>query len=135
MSKSIDDKCSTHQRNPEPGHHCKTCARIRLELRIVRKTVSALIAAGWYVTVDNGEEEEIRNSRSVRDVMAKVFLTDEDFIYVSKKPTPEGKPYDHFVRFIYGNGGWDVMNDYSVALEKVLKPVSEYAETQDLYAA
>jgi hypothetical protein len=133
MSKSIDDKCSTHQRNPEPGHRCETCARIRLELRIMRKTLQALIAAGFYITIDNGEEEEIRNSRKITEIMKVVFLTDEDFVYVSKKPTPEGQSYDHFVRFIYGNSGWDVINDYSVALESVMKPVNDYAENQDRF--
>ena len=134
MSKSIDDKCSTHQRNPEPGHLCETCARIRLEMRIMRKTIQALIAAGWFVTIDNGEAEEIRNNKSVTEIMKVVFLTDEDFVYVSKVPTPEGEPYDHFVRFIYGNDGWDVINDYSTALESVMKPVMDYAETQDRFA-
>lgn len=131
MAKSIDDKCSTHQRNPEVGHQCDTCSRIRLELRIVRKLVSSLTADGWYITVDNGDMEEIRNSRKVTDIMKVVFLTDEDFLYVSKKPTPEGEQYDAFVMLIYGNDGWDVISDYSVSLESAVKPVMDYAEAQD----
>lgn len=134
MTVSIDDKCSDHQRNPEPGHRCKTCARIRLELRIVRKTIQALIAAGWFITIDNGEDEEIRNSQDLKATMKVVFSTDEDFVYVSRKPTPKGKSYDHFVLFIYGNDGWDVINDYSVALEDTLKPVMDYAEASDRFA-
>jgi len=133
MSTNIDDKCSTHQSNPEPGHRCETCARIRLELRIMRKTVEALIAAGFFVTIDNGEDEEIRNSQDLEAIMKVVSLTDEDYVYVSKKPTPKGKPYDHFVRFIYGNDGWDVINDHSVALEEILKPVQDYAEKSDRF--
>lgn len=134
MMPNIDDKCSDHQRNPEPGHRCETCARIRLELRIMRKTVEALIAAGYFITIDNGESEDIRNSKDVNAIMKEVFATDEDFVYVSKKPTPEDARYDAFVRFIYGNDGWDVINDYSTSLEKIMKPVMDYAETCDRFA-
>jgi hypothetical protein len=32
------------------------------------------------------------------------------------------------VRFVYGNDGYDVINDYTVDLEDVLKSVNEYAD-------
>jgi hypothetical protein len=28
-----------------------------------------------------------------------------------------------------GNNGWDVISDYTVNLEKVLKPINEYADS------
>lgn len=35
----------------------------------------------------------------------------------------KGQHARSFVRFIYGNSGWDVVNDYGMSLEDVLKPV------------
>ena len=133
-----DDLCSTHQRTPAPGHKCQTCARLRLERKIMRRTVTDLIAAGYKVSLHNGECYEIINSVSVEDVMKVVMLTDEDYLYVSKEPvsteydeerdeTKITSGFDSFVRFVYGNSGWDVINDYGVSLDPVLEPVMEYA--------
>jgi hypothetical protein len=33
-----------------------------------------------------------------------------------------------WVRFVYGNDGWDVINDYSMALETIIEPITEEAE-------
>lgn len=134
-----DDLCSTHQKAPSPGHRCETCKRIRIEKKIMRRTVKDLIAAGFKVSIWNGECYEIVNSVKLNDIMKVTFLTDEDIVYVHDGDAPvhydadrdvtHAGPFDSFVRFIYGNSGWDVISDYGVSLENIIKPIMDYAET------
>jgi len=134
VSRRIDDQCSTHKRNPEPGHRCDTCHRIRIEMTIVRKTAGALIDAGYFVSVNDGDETTVMDSRMVSEIMAAVFTTDEDYFYARREATGKDRDYDSFVRFIYGNDGPDVINDYSTSLESVMRPVLDYCDTLDVYA-
>lgn len=144
MTTRQDDLCSTHQKAPTPGHRCETCARLRIERKVMRRTVTDLIAAGYKVSIDNGEYYEIVNSVSVNDIMEKVMLTDEDYVYASKEDAPveydeerdvtHAGPFDVFVRFIYGNSGTDVINDYSTSLSAIIDPICDWAEGLDTYA-
>ena len=134
-----DDLCSTHQKAPSPGHRCETCKRIRIEKKVMRRCLTDLIAAGYKVSIYSGECYEIVNSVKVNAIMPLTFLTDEDVVYVSKEDAPvtydedrdvtRAGPFDSFVHFIYGNSGWDVINDYGTSLEDIMKPVMDYAET------
>ena len=47
--------------------------------------------------------------------MAAMFSTDEDYLYVHK-----GKEKAGWVRFIYGESGWDVICDYTTNLESLM---------------
>lgn len=126
---NIDSLCSQHQDQPEVGHRCATCARIRTELKIVRKTASTLIRAGYAISVHDGEEVVLKRSRKVTDIMGVVFTTDEDNFFVYPKDSEQAS----FVRFIYGNDGWDVINDYGTSLEAVMAPVNAYCDSLDVY--
>jgi len=130
----IDDLCSGHQRHPEPGHRCDICHRIRTEMKILRRTVSALIKEGYFVSLNDGEETTVMDSRKVTVILAAAFTTDEDYLYARKRATGLDRDYDAFVRFIYGNSGTDVVSDYSTSLEPVMRPVLDYAETLETYA-
>jgi hypothetical protein len=98
-------------------------ARIELEKRIARKVVRALLAAGYEITVNNGgDDDEIPYSSDFAQIIGAMFATDEECLRTCKD--------DHysFVRFVYGNDGWDVVNDYGTSLQDVMEPINEYCE-------
>jgi len=98
-------------------------ARIAAEKTIARRVVKDALAAGYTLSVDNGgDTPEIENSSSFKLVVAEMFATDEERLYFYKDSKPAG-----MVQFVYGNDGYDVMADYSVSLEDVLKGAKEVA--------
>lgn len=105
---------------------CHSSVRLRrlVELAIVRKVATDLIADGYLITVDDGDDEPVRNSKDLDAIIDAAFAVDEAYLRV-RKP---GMPVRSFVRLIYGNTGWDVVSDYGTDLEEVLKPSSEYAD-------
>lgn len=105
---------------------CDSSVRLRrlVELTIVRKLTTDLIAAGYLITVDDGEDEPVRGSKDVDAIMDAAFAVDEAYLRV-RKP---GMPVRSFVRLIFGNTGWDVISDYGTDLDEVLQPVNDYAD-------
>jgi hypothetical protein len=99
---------------------------LRAEREIREKTVDALLAAGYGLNLHNGgDAEELTYYTFDRaEILAAMNLTDEEWLLAKKLNGPSG-----WVRFVYGNDGWDVINDYSVNLEDVLAPVNEYADS------
>jgi hypothetical protein len=107
-------------------YHPAVVERGILEFNIVRRTAKVLLKAGYSVSVFDGEEICLKQSRKLGDIMAAVMSTDEDKFYCYI--TEGGEVKQRMVYFVYGNSGWDVINDYSVSLEAVLKPVNDYAD-------
>ena len=86
-----------------------------VESQIGRQCIADLLDAGYAVSVNDGEGLVLRNSRDPEAIFAAMGTTDEDCLMASR----DGKPFS-FVRFIYGNDGWDVINDYGTSLELAL---------------
>ena len=91
--------------------------RQRIEQEIARAAVVTLLDAGFSLGVNDGEEIVLHHSTDVKAILNALFNTDGDYLYVYdmkaldyslKDETP-----DYWVRFVYGNDGWDVMSDYS----------------------
>jgi hypothetical protein len=99
--------------------------RQMVEKKIYTKVIDALLEAGFGLSVDNGDnsggsdsdyEYEIHNSRNRKAILDAMSLTDEDRLYViGQGSVPFG-----WVYFVYGNDGWDVINAYTVNLEKYI---------------
>ena len=111
--------------------------RIRLEQRIVRKAVKALLAAGYALATEQGEHRfygPSRPSLKASEVLADCCETDEEYLGVFKAEQANGTTYHvqplGYVYFVYGNDGWDVISDYTTNLEPVLQPVLDYANAQ-----
>lgn len=101
--------------------------RIQLERRIVRRIVRGLLAAGYEITVNNGgDDNEIPYSRSFAQITAALFATDDEHLIVRK----DG--HGSFVYLVYGNSGWDVINDYGLSLEPVLASINEWTDKLSL---
>lgn len=97
--------------------------RIKMEQRIVKLTVKTLINAGYELSVFDGEEQTAWTGSDFKMLHDALMETDEDYLYTRK----DGK--ESFVRFVYGNDGWDVINDYGTSLEDVLSPVNTLTES------
>jgi hypothetical protein len=101
--------------------------RIAVERYIVDLTVDTLLKAGYLLAVDNGGDQlEVSPTHDAAKLKAGLMLADEETLLVRVKQPGTG--VRSFVRFIYGNDGWDVINDYGVSLEAMLKPVNDVCD-------
>jgi hypothetical protein len=104
---------------------CPTCRRIQIEQRIARLTVKTLLAAGYALRVDNGCDDELPTARftDATAALAAMGETDDERVFAFKSGEPAG-----WVYFVYGNDGWDVINDYTTNLDDALAPVLAYID-------
>ena len=96
-----------------------------IERAIVKRTIRDLLKAGYTLGVNDGEEIVLRNCADPKVIFEAMFSTDEDYLLVYKAGS---KKAFGWVRFIYGNDGWDVMADHTMNLEPDLKGASDYAD-------
>lgn len=130
----------------------KVAKRIRIETRIIKSAIAELLKAGYLLGVHNGEETTIKRSRDARAVLENLQTTDDDYLLVygpSAQPQRPGElctdaacpvrvdgiPHAHppivrigWVRFVYGNDGWDVICDYTTNLESALESTNALAD-------
>jgi Na+-transporting NADH:ubiquinone oxidoreductase subunit NqrF len=112
---------------------CKEVAkRQAVERRVCRKLITEAIKAGYTVTVHNGEEVVCRQSVKVLEILGEMFSVDEERLYFHD--AADGARVGCAV-LIYGNDGWDVINDYGAPsgskLELVFDAALEFAESLD----
>lgn len=96
--------------------------RMGIERRIARQAARDLIAAGYTVTVHDGETKTLKHSTNLRAIVGAMFTTDDDYLLAY-----DGTRCVGWVRFIYGNDGYDVINDYTTNLETVLTETHKLA--------
>lgn len=132
----IDDmnapRCNNHRDRADLPALCHTCQRIAVEQDIVTRTVDALLAAGYALQTDI--QEDPRPERPTKDraaILAEMMDVDDEFlgVYDQGESASLTKGLIGWVRFVYGNDGWDVISDYTTNLESVLAPINEYADT------
>lgn len=87
--------------------------RQRIERAIVRRVVRDLLAAGYTLDVDDGGDGVgLEDATSYKPVIDALMNTDEDFLKFKRRLV--GLEWQTgWVRFVYGNDGWDVICDYS----------------------
>ncbi len=100
----------------------------QLDRRVARRTIKTLLEAGYALGVNDGEETTLERCRTAKTVFDAMFSTDEDYLLVYKKNDAGRFHRCGWVRFIYGEYGWDVINDYTMNLDEVLKPVHAYTD-------
>jgi hypothetical protein len=101
--------------------------RINLERRIVRTIVNDALLAGFSLNVDNGGDSfELADASTDKALLLRtLFQTDEERIYVYN---PSNSACIGWIRLVYGNDGWDVVNDYTVNLEPIMRNADKLAE-------
>ena len=99
--------------------------RQKIERAVVSRAVSALLSAGYWLAVRQGDEDEQPATREKRDVMKLLGECDDDRIMVYTDFKLVGWLY-----LVYGNdNGETVITDYTTNLEPQLQAVNAYAET------
>jgi hypothetical protein len=95
-----------------------------VERKIATAVITAAIAAGYSITVDDGDDDVIVRSKDIEAILASMFSTGQDTLYMYQQDRCFG-----WVLFIYGWGGWDVINDYTTNLEPIMgeaKAISDH---------
>jgi hypothetical protein len=106
--------------------------RIAIERRIAKAVAKDLIAAGFQVTVNDGEEDVLERSTNVLAILGAMFSTDWDYLRVY---LPGKRPVQGYVHIVYGNDGYDVVSDYTTNLEDVLKASTALADKLETEAS
>lgn len=103
-----------------------------IEKRIFEHCVKELLESPrmFSLHLSDGEEIVVEDSRDAKEIVEAAFSTDGDDLYVTY--TSEGKKGRGYIRFIYGNSGWDVINDYSVWLEPHIEETLALAESLEM---
>lgn len=97
--------------------------RQEVEHKIAEALIKSALATGYTITVDNGEDESKVPLSDLSLVLADMFLTDEDRLYMWEDDERIG-----WVYFIYGNDGWDVISDYTTNLEPIMTEANKISE-------
>jgi len=93
-----------------------------VEREMVEAVIDDLLATGFKIAIDNGGDDyEVDFTSNRKKLVEGIMATDEERLYVSRN----GKNAVGWVYFIYGEDGWDVMNDYTVNLEPYFKKMKE----------
>jgi hypothetical protein len=97
--------------------------RQTIERRIIETIAKDMIAAGNSVSVHDGEEVTVSKSIDVNAVVNATMTVDEEHLIVHDNTgTRIGSIF-----LVYGNDGWDVVNDYSVSLKALLMNATKVA--------
>lgn len=113
--------------------------RQEIERKVIRLALQSLVDAGYFITVNNGEEDVIENRVNVDIIMREMFTTDEEELFVNlldasvplDGPAREPKArYKNFgwIKLVYGNDGYDVISDYTTNLERLLTDANELGD-------
>ena len=102
--------------------------RQELERRIAEAAIKQLLANGFSLGVFDGGETVLERSKDAKAVLKAMFTTDEDELIVSRDSEDQDFGW---VKFIYGNDGYDVIHDYTTNLEEYL---TEATALGDKYA-
>lgn len=131
-----EPRCYDHRDRQTQPAGCQTCQRIAVEQDIVTRTVDALLAAGYALTTDEGDHRfygPCAPSRDRATILSTLREVDDEHLGVFDSAEANVTPLIvqplGWVRFVYGNDGYDVISDYTTNLEEVLSPVNDYAES------
>lgn len=91
-----------------------------IESKIATQIVDDVLAAGYGITVQDGEEITVRNSSNREEILGALQTTAEDMLYI------HAGFRTHWVRLIWGND-IDVISDYS-GPDEVMIPLLESAQ-------
>lgn len=121
---TTNPRCSAHKDRQELPRGCAICNRIALEADIVTRTVDALLAKGYRLGLVDGDGARMDPTTDRAKLLVELMEVDDEWLTAFGNDSEAGG----WVRFVYGNDGYDVISDYTVNLEDALKPVNDYAD-------
>lgn len=96
--------------------------RNEVERQIIVALVESLLAAGYLVGVNDGEETVLEPCSDAERIFSVMSTTDEDYLL-----TRQGEK-NGWIRLIYGNGT-DVISDYTVNVpETIFEAANELSD-------
>lgn len=102
--------------------------RARIERRIARQAIADLLAAGYQVAVFEGGDIILGATSNVRSILEVMEGLEECYLFAMASDDAGKMKRAGWIRFISGNGGWDVINDYTTNLEPLLLRTNTLAE-------
>lgn len=102
--------------------------RKKLEKQMARLFIKTMLGHGFCISVQDGEEWVVTKSTDRKAILDAMMSTDMDRLRVWDK-NPEGT-WQHLGTslWVYGNDGWDVINDYHVSLEPYMTPITALSD-------
>ena len=97
--------------------------RMGIEQKIIRRAVTDILGKGYKISLYDGGEFTVKRSTDLNLILNATQTTDRDMLKVY-----EGDSLIGTIILIYGNDGHDVIADYSLSLEEVLKGASLLAD-------
>jgi hypothetical protein len=101
--------------------------RLRLEMEVVTQVIDSALHEGWSISVFDGEGWTVERSRDRAAIIAALRTTDEDQLQFHN----EQGEHRGWVRLIYGNLPWEVVNDYSTRLDAFMAPISKFCDEME----
>ena len=87
-------------------------ARILVEYAVVSSLVDELLEQGCLISINDGDGIALRKSTNRNAILSSIMSVDEEHLIVYHQTGRLGSIF-----LVYGNDGWDVVNDYSTSLE------------------
>ena len=97
--------------------------RMGIEQKIIRRAVTDILGKGYKISLYDGGDFTVKRSADLNLILNATQTTDRDMLKVY-----EGDELIGTIILIYGNDGHDVIADYSLSLEEVLKGASLLAD-------
>ena len=97
--------------------------RMGIEQKIIGRAVADILNKGYRISLYDGGEFTVKRSTDLNLILNATQTTDRDMLKVY-----EGDSLIGTIILIYGNDGHDVIADYSLSLEEVLKGASLLAD-------
>jgi hypothetical protein len=96
--------------------------RQKVEVTILRRVIREALKQGYEIAVYDGEER-FPASNKFEVILSHAYNTDEDILFFIEEGREVG-----WVKFVYGNDGWDVISDYLMSLESFMKPIHQWVD-------
>lgn len=98
--------------------------RVKVENTIIRVALRAGLDLGWSVSVESYGEDEVTKSRKITEIVKALRATDYDNV----KFYDASGTYQGTMVLVHGNDPWEIISDYSISIEEIVKPAMKKAE-------
>ncbi len=108
--------------------------RRRIEREICEAVVTDALAAGYGLSLQADGEEFEAPTFDGKAIMSTLMDVDDAYLILHQKPLPTttlGTDSEGWVRFVFGNSGYDVISDYTTNLETLLARADSIANRYD----
>ena len=96
------------------------------ETQVATKLVQFLLARGYALSVNDGEETTVHMSKNEQEILSAMFTTDEEILYVNCTVTNKMLGY---IELIYGNGADCVIHDcFGASVERMVDDFDDLLE-------